>query len=153
MVMSLAIIGVGLWSTREARKSLHKYQALYKQSGTRHLWMIIWLLLHFALKNLTAVLFLSNKLLLVKCAGYKNPNDIFYVGYLGVYHVLNEYIPCLAIILMLIFHESTSVTGASTVQRQNVADTIERIQRESRSSQRGSRARPDDKNGLKEELI
>ena len=109
ILVLVLIILVVFWSSRETRKSLQKHGVLYQKARTIHIILLGSLLLHFTLKLMTSILFLTNVLINLKCAGYNDGNNWHYVGYLAMHYMFNEYVPCVVMIVILTFQERQNV--------------------------------------------
>jgi len=64
------------------------------------------LILHCTLNGLISILFITDDVLkvafiTVKCYDYYHGESFYYVDILSLYHFLNEYVPCMVIIILM----------------------------------------------------
>ncbi len=136
IVASVFIVGLTLWASSEVRKSLQNYRSLYEQARIRHVAIVLILLFHFTLRAATSGLFVANILIKMKCAGYRDDSNWYYVGYLAVYHFTSEYSACIVIVFMMLFHDRKSPDSQPPEARKIDPTTLAAIEKRSRLSQR-----------------
>eukprot|EP00826_Nyctotherus_ovalis_P041874 TRINITY_DN4266_c0_g1_i1.p1 TRINITY_DN4266_c0_g1~~TRINITY_DN4266_c0_g1_i1.p1 ORF type:complete len:362 (+),score=72.48 TRINITY_DN4266_c0_g1_i1:1563-2648(+) len=105
--VAVLIAILAMWTTNKVRKSLEKYNDLYEEAITRNIIMAGCLVLHCALKITTSALFITGTLIDAKCYDYNHDHSFYYVGYLALYHLFNEYVPCLIIVILMSMQLST----------------------------------------------
>lgn len=107
LIAAILIAILAMWTTNKVRKSLAKYKDLYEKAITRNIIMAGCLILHCLLKIVTSILFITDAIIDVKCHDYNNDGSCFYVGYLSLYHMFNEYVPCMVIVVLMSIQLST----------------------------------------------
>jgi len=127
IIMGAIIVLIVLWSSFKVRNSLEKYKKLFEKATSRVILMCACLFIHFSLKILTSILFINNTLDTLKCDAYKDSMNWYYIGYLSMYQIFNEWLPCVVIIFLMIFHEEEN-KNTFKKDSQTVKDTIKKIE-------------------------
>lgn len=142
-LIAIVIACLVMWCSIKVRESLSKFKEMYKAAMARTIVMAGCLSIHCILKIVTSILFMTNILILIKCEGYNNKNNWYYVGYLSIYHFLNEFLPCIITIRFMTSQEkedprdqenSSEIMGTNDYG--NVDDALKEMDKKAAASKR-----------------